>query len=157
MSVNFRIKSLPSEEFLPLMQMTDRELSLLDAKWIDVEEEPGYPCRVTLSDAKKGERVLFLPYWHHNVKSPYKAMGTILVREGAESTHFEVNQIPSMLQSRLLSVRAYNTKNIMVNHSVTEGTQLSEEIQKQLGQTDASYLQLHFAGPGCFCCTVERA
>jgi len=51
------------------MDLNDEELALHQAKWMIVDEELGYPCRVSLEDAKIGERVLFLPYWHHDVES----------------------------------------------------------------------------------------
>jgi len=56
----------------------NEELKLLDAAWITVDTEPGYPCRVSLSDAKVGERVLAVSFSHYNVNSPYRASGPYL-------------------------------------------------------------------------------
>ena len=40
------------------MGLNDKELASHQAKGVIVDEEPGYPCRVSLEDAKIGERVL---------------------------------------------------------------------------------------------------
>jgi hypothetical protein len=102
---DFKFVALEKDQFDSLVELNDGELESHHAKWMIVDEEPGYPCRVSLEDAKIGEKVLFMPYWHHDVKSAYRAMGTILVREKAASTKFEVNQVPKMLLHRLLSVK----------------------------------------------------
>ena len=61
MSINFLIKALSKNQFDGLMKLTDKELANKHAKWITVDESPGYPCRVSLTEAAVGERVLALP------------------------------------------------------------------------------------------------
>ena len=81
MITDFQFVALDKKKFDLFMDMNDEELALHQAKWMIVDEEPGYPCRVSLADAKMGERGLFMPYWHHDVKSAYRAMGTVLVKK----------------------------------------------------------------------------
>lgn len=154
---DFKFIALDKKEFDLLMNLNDEDLEKHQSKWMTVDENPGYPCRVSLEDAKIGERVLFLPYWHHDVKSAYKAMGTILVRESAKTTKLLVNQVPQMLLHRLLSIKAYDAKNMMVGHDIAEGSELGVKLKEQFKKIKVEYIHLHYASPGCFCCTVNRA
>jgi hypothetical protein len=157
MVTDFKFVALDKSEFDLFMNLNDEELESHQAKWMTVDEDPGYPCRVSLEDAKIGERVLFMPYWHHDVKSAYRAMGTVLVRENVKTTKLETNQVPQMLLHRLLSIRAYGANNMMVNHDMTEGTALAYKLKEQFKNIKVEYIHLHYASPGCFCSRVNRA
>ncbi|MFT6733779.1 MAG: hypothetical protein ACJAS9_001969 [Polaribacter sp.] len=154
---DFKFIALDKKEFDLFMNLNDEDLEKHHAKWMTVDEDPGYPCRVSLEDAKIGERVLFLPYWHHDVESAYKAMGTVLVRENAKTTKPQVNQVPQMLLHRLLSIKAYDSNNMMVGHDIAEGSELEFKLKEQFKNTKVEYIHLHYASPGCFCSTVSRA
>jgi hypothetical protein len=157
MVTGFQFIALDKKEFDSFMDLNDEELASHKAKWMTVDEEPGYPCRVSLEDAKIGERVLFLPYWHHDVESAYKAIGTVLVREFSQTIKLGVNQVPIMLNHRLLSVKAYDSSNMMVAHDIAKGTELELKLKKQFQNSKVNYIHLHYAGPGCFCSAVYRA
>ncbi len=73
MTSEFIIKPLPAKDFEKLMSLNGDELSTHHAQWMVVDTSPGYPCRVSLQDAKVGERVLALPFTHHDVGSPYRS------------------------------------------------------------------------------------
>ncbi len=153
----FLIRSLSIEDFSELMNKNDKELSIDSAKWLVADSEPGYPCRVSLSDAKVGEKVLALPFCHHNVNSPYRASGPIFIREHAENSKFKTNEIPKMLRHRLLSVRAYDAEGMMLAAEVTQGTELEFSISNQFNNECVKYIHIHNAHPGCFNCAVYRA
>ncbi|CAM4160119.1 DUF1203 domain-containing protein [Pseudoalteromonas byunsanensis] len=157
MTSKFRFVALKKEQFDSYMELSDEELAIHHAKWMIVDKEPGYPCRVSLEDAKIGERVLFIPYWHHDVQSAYRAMGTILVRERARNTQFEVNQVPTMLHHRFLSVKVYDSSNMMIAHDLAKGSELEVKLRSQFQNPNAAYIHLHYASPGCFCSAVYRA
>ncbi|MBI2969110.1 MAG: DUF1203 domain-containing protein, partial [Gammaproteobacteria bacterium] len=48
MITDFRIVALARERFAHLFPMTDRELAAQGARRLLVDENPGYPCRVSL-------------------------------------------------------------------------------------------------------------
>jgi len=154
---DFQFEALDKKAFDFFMKLNDEELESHQAKWMNVDEAPGYPCRVSLEDAKIGERVLFLPYWHHDVKSAYRAMGTVLIRENANTTKLQINEVPQMLLHRVLSIRAYDTDNMMVDHDIAEGSELAFTLKKHFQNTRVEYIHLHYASPGCFCSAVIRA
>ena len=155
--IKFQITALNKDNFHELMLKNTEELKVAHAVWLTVDNEPGYPCRVSLSDAKIGERVLALPYCHHNVNSPYRASGPIFVREHAQRVKLNVNEVPEMLRHRLLSVRAYSVENFMIEAEVLQGQDLESAIDRQFQNKDAEYIHIHNANPGCFNCSVYRA
>ncbi|MBB1311088.1 DUF1203 domain-containing protein [Pseudoalteromonas sp. SR41-8] len=157
MTTNFLIKALTTDSFHELMLKNNDELKLFDAAWFTVDAEPGYPCRVSLTDAKIGERVLALSFCHHNVNSPYKASGAIFVRENAPTVKLNINEVPKMLRHRLLSVRAYNSQKLMIEAEVAQGTELESTIGKQFQNSKVEYIHIHNANQGCFNCSVHRA
>lgn len=137
--------------------MNHTELEAAKAKWVEVDACPGYPCRVSLEDAKIGERVLALNYTHHNTDTPYKSSGPIFVRENAVTADTKVNEIPPMLRHRLLSVRGYSEDGTMLEAEVVEGIDLESCIDEVFQNSCVKYIQIHNAKPGCFNCTVVRA
>lgn len=156
-TVNFQIKGLSKHEFDGFTSLNDKALASQSAQWILVDKSPGYPCRVSLTDAKVGERVLALPYLHHDVASPYRASGPIFVAEQAITAKLAINEIPDMLRHRLLSVRAYNATAIMIGAEVIPGVELELAIERFFQQSDVEYIHIHNAKPGCFNCSVHRA
>src|SRR5262245_10017728 len=81
--MSFRIKGLPAERFSHLFAMPDEELAKHHAvRRIADDRQPGYPCRVSLSDSKPGDELLLVNYEHLPVDSPYRMRFAIYVREG---------------------------------------------------------------------------
>jgi hypothetical protein len=124
--------------------------------WLDVDSEPGFPCRVSLTDARVGERVLALTFEHHAVDSPYRSSGPIFVREHASTVEPAKNEIPTMLRHRLLSIRAYDSAHMMIDAQVNQGDELERVIENQFKNSAVEYIHIHNANPGCFDCAVYR-
>jgi len=156
MSNAFRITPLAAETFRPLMALDDDALTARGIRRTIADEKPGFPCRVSLEDAEPGERVLLLPFTHHDVDSPYRASGPIYVREAAVTAAPRVNEVPAMLLGRLLSVRAYDHRAMMVEADVVEGRSLDAVIARMFTNPEIAYLHVHNAKPGCFNCRVDR-
>jgi hypothetical protein len=157
MKTNFRIVGLPLAQFQSLFSLDDNELAQKDARRLIVDAKPGFPCRVSLQDAEIGERVILVPFVHHDVESPYRASGPIFVCETAKQIDLAPGDIPDVVAGRIMSVRAYNNKGMMLNAAVTPGRELKSQIERFFGDAKISYLHLHNAGAGCYSCRVERA
>lgn len=153
----FQITALPIENFASLFSLSDAALQARGAKRMVADKRPGFPCRVSLTDAEPGETVLLIPFTHHDVASPYRASGPIFVRANAQTARPAINEIPVMLRSRLLSVRAYDAAATMIGADVVDGSELAEHISRFFDDPRVAYLHLHNARPGCFNCRVERA
>ena len=79
--MSFKISALPLEPFAPLFDLDAAQLGARGAKRYIADRRPGYPCRVSLADAEPGERVILVPFTHHDAHSPYRASGPIFIRE----------------------------------------------------------------------------
>ena len=156
MSNAFRITPLAAEMFRPLMALDDEALAERGIRRAIADRKPGFPCRASHEDAEPGERVLLLPFTHHDVDSPYRASGPIYVRESAVTAAPGVNEVPGMLLTRLLSVRAYNRGAMMVESDVVKGDSLDALIARMFVTPEIAYLHVHNARPGCFNCRVDR-
>ena len=121
------------------------------------DAKPGFPCRVSLQNAEIGERVLAISYCFQKSDSPYRASGPIFVRELAETANPSVNEVPKMLVESLLSVRAYNSENMLIAADVVEGVKLESAITSKFSEDSVDYLHIHYAKQGCFNSVVRRA
>jgi hypothetical protein len=155
--MNFRIKGLPLAPFAPLFDLDQHALAARGVVRRVADRRPGFPCRVSLRDADPGETVLLLNFEHLPVAGPYRASHAIYVREHAQEYTPEVNEVPELLRTRLLSVRAYDTAGMMVDAEVVDGAELEGIIDRLLTAPAAAYLHLHNAKPGCFAASVLRA
>jgi Protein of unknown function (DUF1203) len=152
----FRIMGLPTEPFAALFAMTDPELAAHGAVRRIAAAKPGFPCRISLTDAEPGQEVVLVHFEHHAVASPYRASHAVYVRAG-EVPYDAIDEIPEQLRLRLLSVRAFDREGMLVAADVVDGNELDAAIAKLFGHDQASYLHVHFARPGCYAARVERA
>lgn len=155
--MNFRIHALPIEPFAADFAVDDDALRARGVRRVVADGKPHYPCRVSLQDAFEGERLLLLPYLHHDVDTPYRASGPIYVREVAVRAFPAVDEVPALLRPRLLSLRAYDARGMMVSAEVLPGDALESGIARLFALERSEYLHVHYAKPGCYACRVDRA
>ena len=110
-----------------------------------------------MEDAELGETLLLAPYRHQISRTAYASQGPIFVREGKTQRAQWKNEIPPQLQSRLISLRAYDEQGMMVEADVVDGAALQPLIERFLASDDTSYLHAHFARRGCYAALIERA
>jgi hypothetical protein len=121
------------------------------------DRRPGFPCRVSLRDADIGESLLLMNYEHQGANSPYRSSHAIFVREYAVEAKPAINEIPEVLQTRLLSVRGFDDAGMLIEADVLEGSTLQTTIDGLLADARIRYLHLHNAKPGCYAARVDRA
>jgi len=155
--MNFKAIALDPGLFAAWTQLSDGDLTERSARRCVADEQPGFPCRVSLHDAPIGERLILLPYAHHDVRSPYRAAGPIFVRERAERWPETVGVVPPVLRTRLLSLRAYDAQGMMLDADVIAGEAVEPRIASMLADAKIDYLHVHFARRGCYACRIERA
>ena len=155
--MTFQIHALPVEPFVADFSLTDAALRERRIRRVVADNRPVYPCRVSLQDADEGDRLLLLPYLHHEVDTPYRASGPIYVREAALRALPAVDEVPALLRSRLLSLRAYDARGMLVWADVVPGTELESGIAQLFARERSAYLHVHYAKPGCYACRVEGA
>ena len=155
--MSFQIHALPPAQFETLFELPDRELAKVRATRMVVDAKPGYPCRVSLADAEIGETIILVNFKHQTAESPYQATHAIFVRENAEQAFPDVGTVPEALETRLISIRAFDDKHYLVDADVVEGSCLTKSIPAMLQDARVAYLHLHNAKPGCFAARVTRA
>jgi hypothetical protein len=121
------------------------------------DAKPGFPDRIELRDADPGESVLLLNFTHQPANTPYRASHAIYVREGADRAYDRMDEIPAVLRTRLISLRAFDAEHMMIDADVVDGHALKEAIGRFLADPDVSYLQAHYAKRGCYVARIERA
>lgn len=155
--MHFRIRGLPAEQFAPLFSLSDQELARQGAvRRIADAREPGYPCRVSLTDSRPGDEFILVNYEHHAADSPYRMRFAIFVREGDE-TFDALDTVPQQLRTRTLAVRAFDAGAMMIAHELIEGKDVESAIARLFADPRAAYLHIHFASPGCYAARVDRA
>lgn len=154
--MHFRIRGLPTEPFAKLFSLSDAELAQHLAVRRKVDEEHGFPCRISLTDAKVGDEVILVNYEHLDVASPYRSRHAIYVRKG-EVPFDALDTVPDMLSRRLLSLRGFDSAGMMTAADVVEGRHLEDAIKRLLADPQTEYLHAHIARPGCYAASIERA
>lgn len=154
--MDFQISALDIDEFSHLFGKDVETLADLGIRRISVDNSPGYPCRVSLQDAEVGENVLLMNYEHQPAQSPFRSSHAIYVREAATQARPGKNEIPEMLRTRLLSVRAFDAAGMIIDADVIEGKHLESLIERMLAIDSADYLHVHNARLGCYVALVER-
>src|SRR5579875_821038 len=112
-SMSFRISGLPAESFAHLFELSDDELARHGAvRRVADDREPGYPCRVSLTDSRPGDELLLVNYEHHPVNSPYRMRFAIYIRRG-EHRFDAIDSVPDQLRRRVLAVRSFDQAGMM--------------------------------------------
>lgn len=154
--MSFRITGLPAELFTDLFSLSDAALTTRGAVRRIADVTPGYPCRVSLTDAEPGQEVILTHFEHHAVASPFRASHAIYVRQG-EQTFDAIDEVPRQLRLRMLSARAFDGSGMLVAADLVDGTQLEGVIERLLADPRAAYLHVHYAKPGCYAARIDRA
>jgi len=155
--MSFQIHALAPDRFETLFAMSDGELSRSRAKRMRVDDNPGYPCRVSLADASIGETVILVNFEHLGSDTPYRSAHAIFVRENAEQAFPGIGIVPEMFQGRTISVRAFDNHDWMADACIAAGSKLGETINSMFENEDVAYLHLHNAQRGCYMARATRA
>ncbi len=153
----FRIRPLPAAPFAGLSALSEATLATRLIKRLVVDTCPGYPCRVSLEDARPGETVHLLHFTHQDAATPFRASHAIYVRDGAEPADLPPGEVPVMIRRRMISLRAFDASGMMVNADIADGADVAAGIEALFRHPLTDYIHLHFAKQGCFAARVDRA
>jgi hypothetical protein len=155
--MHFRITGLSPEPFRPLYGLSDEELAFRGVKRCIADHTPGFPDRIEMRDAAVGEKLLLLNHTCQPANTPYRATHAIFVREGAENTYDCIDEVPEVMRSRLLSLRAYDTLGMMLDADVVDGRQIEGVIARFFQSPHIAYIHAHNAKRGCYSGRIDRA
>ena len=155
--MSFRIRALPAEDFAYLSRLDAAALPARLVRRMVADNCPGYPCRVSLEDALPGETVHLLHFTHQTAATPFRASHAIYVREGVSTAHLSADEVPDMIRSRIISLRAFDAAGMLRAADIAQGNDVAESIGTLFSDPSTDYIHLHFAKQGCFAARVDRA
>jgi len=154
--VGFRITGLDPAPFRHLFGLSDADLRQHGAVRHIVDKKPGFPDRIGVRDAEPGESVLLLNYTHQPADNPYRASHAIFVLENATAAYDRVDEVPEVLRVRMISLRAFDADDLMVDADVVDGKELEGAIDRLLADSRVAYLHAHYAKRGCYAARIDR-
>lgn len=152
----FRVTGLSAEPFRPLYGLSDEELAQRGVKRYVADLTPGFPDRIEMRDASVGETLLLLNHVCQPANTPYRATHAIFVREGAEDAYDRVDEVPEVMRTRLLSLRAYDAQGMMLDADVVDGKDVETVIARFFGSALVAYIHAHNAKRGCYSGRIDR-
>lgn len=154
--MTYRIKGLCRADFDNILTASDDELAARGDVRVVADSDRGYPCRVSLRDAKLGERLVLLNYVSHDVATPFRTAYAIYVREDAEDQPDFVDSVPPMLESRTLGLRGFDEQGMLRAARLAIPGEADAAIRALLANDVVAYIHAHNAAHGCFLAAVQR-
>lgn len=118
------------------------------------------PCRRCLRDAEPGEVLTLIDYdpFPTTCSTPYRGSTPIFVHTGQTSCeHFHGYRIPITQLGRLMSLRVYDERDMLIAAEVVNGHAFEGVVCGMLADEKAKYVHVHNAKPGCFAFSAVRA
>lgn len=154
--MTFQIHGLPAKAFEPLFELSDAELANRQITRCHADADQGYPCRITLSEAAKGDALLLLNFEHLSLATPYRASHAIYVSEGAQDREIKPEEIPQSLKLRPLSLRAFKADGYMHDADLADQDSVSKKLTEMLSDPDVAFVHIHNAKHGCYAALATR-
>jgi hypothetical protein len=154
--MGFIVSGLSPEPFVPLYGLSDAALAARGAKRYVVRECPGFPDRIEMREGRIGETMLLLNHCYQPGESPYRGTHAIFVREGAAQRYEAVDEVPEVMQKRLLSLRGFSTDHMMLQADVVQGKNIRALIAQLFGNPAIAYIHAHNARQGCYSGRIDR-
>lgn len=155
--MTYLIKGLDPAGFTHLLALNDTELQLHGAVRVTATSDRGFPCRISLEDAKAGETLILLNHVSHDVATPYRSAYAIYVREGAHEPAVYEDEVPPVFEGRPLALRGFGADGMLKEATLAMPGEADEQIRSLLASRDISYIDAHNAAHGCFAARIERA
>ena len=155
--MTYRILGLDPTPFTGLYGKTDAALHALGARRMIADSKPGFPDRVELRDAEPGDAVILVNFEHQSAPTPFRSAHAIFVLEGATTPFDRIGQLPPVMMTRTMSLRAFDAEGMMTDAALVSGEDLEPAIERLLAASEAAYLHAHYATRGCYAARIERA
>lgn len=154
--MTYAIHGLDPAQFAPLFAMTDAELAAIRATRSVATASHGFPCRVSLEDAREGEELILLHHTSHVVETPYRSAYAIFVRKDAEPARF-VDCLPPVFEGRPLGLRGFDQQGVLREARLALPGETEARIFELFANPAIDYIHAHNAAYGCFSAKVERS
>ncbi|NOU03911.1 MAG: DUF1203 domain-containing protein [Novosphingobium sp.] len=153
--MTYRITGLDPQPFADLFALTDTELAARNARRVTAGADRGFPCRVSLEDARAGEELILLHHTSHDVATPYRSAYSIYVRKHAKPADY-VDQTPLVFDGRPLGLRGFDADGLLRDARLALPGEADVKIRELLANPAIAYIHAHNAAHGCFAARVDR-
>jgi hypothetical protein len=120
------------------------------------DEHPGYPCRQCLRDAAVGDELILVSHDPFGTESPYRSASPIFLHRTSCRPYVIEPGLPEQLTRRQLSVRSFDSEEMMIDAAVIDGTDLESTIQRFFADPNSNQVHVHNATRGCWAVAVDR-
>jgi hypothetical protein len=155
--MSFRITGIDPKPFLSLYGLDEAQLDKRGVIRVIAENDTGYPERIELRNARRGEALLLLNHTHQPAQSPYRSSHAIFIREGATEACEVSDEVPEVLRTRTLSLRGFDEREHIASAVLVEGTVLDEAIERMFAMSSVRYAHVHYAAYGCYAARIDRS
>ena len=153
--MTYAITGLAADRFAPLFAMDDSELAAINARRVTATADRGFPCRISLDDAKAGEALILLHHTSHDVETPYRSAYAIYVRPGVEAATYR-DELPPVFEGRQLALRAFAADGMLQTARLAAPGETDGAIRDLFADDAIAYIDAHNAAYGCFAARIER-
>lgn len=155
--MTYRIRGLERSQFDRFFGMDDAELARNRAKRVVASADRGFPCRVSLEDARRGETLLLVHHTSHAVETPYRSSYAIFVREAAAAPADLTGRVPPVFEGRPLALRGFDARGELAAARLAMPGEADQAIRALLEEEpQIAYIDAHNAAHGCFAARIER-
>lgn len=153
--MTYIVEGLSPDRFAPLFAMSDAELAARNARRVTATADRGFPCRISLEDARAGEALILLHHTSHDVETPYRSAYAIYVRPDVEAATYR-DAVPPVFEGRPLALRAFDAGGMLQAARLAGPGEADGAIRDLFADAAISYIDAHNAAHGCFAARIER-
>jgi hypothetical protein len=153
--MTYRIAGLEPAPFAALFALDDTALAARNARRVTASADRGFPCRVSLDDARAGEELILLHHTSHDVATPHRSAYAIYVRQGVAQATF-IDRTPPVFEGRPLGLRGFDAVGNLCDARLAAPGEADAGIRDLFANPEIAYIHAHNAAHGCFAARVER-
>ena len=127
----------------------------MNARRVTATSDRGFPCRISLEDAKAGEELILLHYVSHDVETPYRSAYAIYVRPEVDAASYR-DELPPVFAERPIALRAFDTAGMLQTALLAGPGEADAAIRDLFADAGIAYIDAHNAAHGCFAARIER-
>lgn len=154
--MTYRISGLPLAPFAALFDLDDETLATMRSKRVVAGADRGWPCRVSLVDAREGETLMLVHHVSHDVATPYRSTYAIYVRADAEPAEPFVDCTPPVFEGRPLALRGFDAEGMLRDATLAAPGEADPAIRALFSQDHIAYIHAHNAAHGCYAARIDR-
>lgn len=153
--MTYIIRGLDPDSFAPLFDLDDDALAALCARRVTATADHGFPCRISLANARAGEQLILLHHISHDVATPYRSAYAIFVRRDVEAASYR-DATPAVFDDRVIAMRAFDADGLLHDTRLAGPGESDGAIRDLFADDAIAYIDAHNAAAGCFAARIER-